>query len=289
MNNNPNDIIKEKSNRLFFLKAILLGIQYAESGKSENIKKIINEEIQNLETSQNNNSISKDSIQNLNNSNEFKMKTMQTLQKYEQILHNLDSQRVSINSQIANLSSHSYLKTLSLNQSQQIQKQIFELKKTILYINKEIEKYSLLHQSVFKMSQQPKISPQENIMKKNKVNNFIDPHKEIYKESKSIKEPFFFNKNDNKNDIKNDKIKSQNKSVSFFPSDVSLTNLSAPLGAKKDENNNSPSSDFSDNNNYSMKNKIMNEEEEEQLNESSDDLLKELQKTFGNLSSLLTH
>ncbi len=265
MNTNPNDIIKEKSNRLFFLKAILLGIQYAESGKSENIKKIINEEIQLLEPSQNNsiNSINKNSVESLNDSNEFKMKTMQTLQKYEQILHNLDSQRVSINSQIANLSSHSYLKTLSLNQSQQIQKQIFELKKTILYINKEIEKYSLLHQSVFKMSQQPKISPQENIMKKNKVNNFIDPHKEIYKESKSIKEPFFFNKND----IKNDKITSQNKSVSFFPS----------------ENNNetSPSSDFSDKN-YSSKNNNYESEE------SSDDLLKELQKTFGNLSSLLT-
>ncbi len=288
MNTNPNDIIKEKSNRLFFLKAILLGIQYAESGKSENIKKIINEEIQLLEPSQNNsiNSINKNSVESLNDSNEFKMKTMQTLQKYEQILHNLDSQRVSINSQIANLSSHSYLKTLSLNQSQQIQKQIFELKKTILYINKEIEKYSLLHQSVFKMSQQPKISPQENIMKKNKVNNFIDPHKEIYKESKSIKEPFFFNKNDNKNDIKNDKITSQNKSVSTESfSALATKRISKPDSVSffPSENNNetSPSSDFSDKN-YSSKNNNYESEE------SSDDLLKELQKTFGNLSSLLT-
>lgn len=284
MNTNPNDIIKEKSNRLFFLKAILLGIQYAESGKSENIKKIINEEIQLLEPSQNNsiNSINKNSVESLNDSNEFKMKTMQTLQKYEQILHNLDSQRVSINSQIANLSSHSYLKTLSLNQSQQIQKQIFELKKTILYINKEIEKYSLLHQSVFKMSQQPKISPQENIMKKNKVNNFIDPHKEIYKESKSIKEPFFFNKNDNKND----KITSQNKSVSTESfSALATKRISKPDSVSffPSENNNetSPSSDFSDKN-YTSKNNNYESEE------SSDDLLKELQKTFGNLSSLLT-
>ncbi len=276
-------ILKEKSNRVFFLKAILLGIQYSESGKADELKIIINQELNKLNSSSTN-------IQPDNHKNEDLIKNnlvqngKLTLQKYEQILHDLNEQRLNINNKISNIQSQSYTRTLSLQQSQLIQKELFSLKKMILVINKEIEKYSLLHQSVFKMTQQPKISSQENIMKKNNVTNYLNPslnniEKNDYSSENlydTSNQPFFYKEsNQNQPQITNSKV---NKSVSFFPPD------------NYNDESDSPTSDVSlnnfSNNNHKNEN-ISKKNDEDDDNIDSNDLLKELQRTFGNLSSLL--
>ncbi len=274
-------ILKEKSNRVFFLKAILLGIQYSESGKADELKIIINQELNKLNSPQSDN-------HNHKNEDLIKNNLVQngklTLQKYEQILHDLNEQRLNINNKISNIQSQSYTRTLSLQQSQLIQKELFSLKKMILVINKEIEKYSLLHQSVFKMTQQPKISSQENIMKKNNVTNYLNPslnniEKNDYSSENlydTSNQPFFYKEsNQNQHQITNSKI---NKSVSFFPPD------------NYNDESDSPTSDVSlnnfSNNNHKNEN-ISKKNDEDDDNIDSNDLLKELQRTFGNLSSLL--
>lgn len=284
---NTNNLLQEKSNRIFFLKAILLGIQYSESGKADELKNTIQQELSRL-TSNSSNQINQTNVttpMTLNNTNNnFIMNNQQTLQKYEQILHELNNQKLTIANKISNISSQSYMKTLSLTQSQQIQKELFNLRKMVLVINKEIEKYSLLHQSVFKMIQQPKVSPQENIMKKNNVKNYLNPSSLNQQSNDSSSNQSFFyhpnqqhnqqqNQQENKQSFENNNLK-KNKSVSFFPPDNN-TEL---------EEDNSPSSNFSNNNELNSNTNSNNDDEEDN---DSNDLLKELQKTFGNLSSLL--
>ncbi len=281
-------LFKEKTNRIFFLKAILLGIEYAESGKGDELKNIIKLELNKLQSDNNNINNNNNNTQNNNTLNplnftEYNPKdniienAKNTLQKYEQILHELNNQKLNISNKISNISSQSYMKTLSLQQSQQIQKELFSLKKMILVLNKEIEKYSLLHQSVFKMTIQPKISPQENIMKKNNNHNYLNPslnnnslQQNIYSQNN---QPFFY-----KNNINNtNESKNSTKSVSFFPPDNNDDDLTS-----------SPSSFNQNNNNLNLKsdNNFDNNNEDIE-DDDSKDLLKELQRTFGNLSSLL--
>jgi hypothetical protein len=298
-------ILKEKSNRIFFLKAILLGIEYSESGKGIELKNTIKSELFKLQNENNNNlnqnNNSSNSFNPLNSSEQFSKDNYiiqngkMTLQKYEQILHELNAQKLNISNKISNTSSQSYMKTLSLQQSQQIQKELFSLKKMQLIVNKEIEKYSLLHQSVFKMTLQPKISPQENIMKKNNNKNYLNPSLNNYNNNNNNIEKIYNNNlsnlsennyNQNNNDFSNQPFFYKNqentnsqsssstiksKSVSFFPPD------------NNEDESNSPSSNSFMNNNIENS----NYENDNDDNDDSKDLLKELQRTFGNLSSLL--
>ncbi len=271
-------ILKEKSNRIFFLKAILLGIEYSESGKGIELKNTIKSELNKLQSD--NHSTLNQNINITNNDlskdNNIIQNGKITLQKYEQILQELNAQKLNISNKISNISSQSYMKTLSLQQSQQIQKELFSLKKMILVINKEIEKYSLLHQSVFKMTIQPKISPQENIMKKNNNKNYLNPslnNQSISSDSDFSNQPFFYNNSINQSSSKS-LNNSKTKSVSFFPPELNNDSYS-------NNNDNTINSEFDDSpssNNYENHNIDLDD---------SNDLLKELQKTFGNLSSLL--
>ncbi len=284
-------ILKEKSNRIFFLKAILLGIEYSESGKGEELKNTIKSELNRLQfenNNQNTSSISSLSTPNFNDisnkDNNIIQNGKMTLQKYEQILHELNAQKLNISNKISNISSQSYMKTLSLQQSQLIQKELFSLKKMQLIINKEIEKYSLLHQSVFKMTQQPKISPQENIMKKNNNNNYLNPSLNNYNNNNINQnnnndfsnQPFFY-KNQHNTNLQSSSSTIKSKSVSFFPPE------------NNEEDSNSPSSNSFINNNTENSNyeNDKNNDNDDDNNDDSKDLLKELQRTFGNLSSLL--
>lgn len=166
------DILKEKSNRLFFLKAILLGIQYGESDKAIFHKKTIQSEIDKLE----NPSLSSSISNGLNQPFIPQEKTEYTIKKYEDILHILDVRRVNLLSQISNLSSTSYSKMLSFQQNQANQLKMNQLKIQFMVTNKEIEKFTLLLQSVKKLNKIPQISSQEPILNKN-ISQTTSPQK----------------------------------------------------------------------------------------------------------------
>ncbi len=301
---NNEKLFQEKSNRIFFLKAILLGIQYSDSGQGESLKMVIQEELNRLLAAEKNNNDSHSKVSSSNHSIQSNIHLNQnqnnqsntlskdelihnaqiTLQKYEQKLHELNSQKNMLSNQISNMGSQSYTKTLSFQQGQQLQKNMTELKKYYLIICKEIEKYSLLHQSVFKMIHQTKISSQENIMKKNNVKNFVNPsyNNQISQQQPNnfnqepSEQPFFYKKNSQNTPSQTTNLLKP-KSVSFFPPDNVIDS----------EESNSPSSNFnthdSSESNISSDNTNSNNDDDE----NSNNLLKELQKTFGNLSSLL--
>ncbi len=225
------EILKEKSSRLFFLKAILLGIQYSESGKGHIYKKTLNDEINKLEDR-----VIPDNDESPNkkiNLQEFQQKTESTITQYENILHNLDVQRVNLSSQMANISSNNYSKTLSFQQNQQNIAKITKLRTSILIINKEIEKYTLLLNNLKRLQSNPHISTQEPIMKKNNNQNYVNPYS-----------------NQRTNPVVENKRIHQTTNINQNPFE--------------DDNINNNDSD-------------------------SDKFLKELQKTFGSLSSLLSN
>lgn len=232
------DILKEKSNRLFFLKAILLGIQYGESDKATFHKKTIQSEIDKLE----NPSLSSSISNGLNQPFIPQEKTEFTIKKYEDILHILDVRRVNLLSQISNLSSTSYSKMLSFQQNQANQLKMNQLKMQFMVTNKEIEKFTLLLQSVKKLNKTQQISSQEPILKKNQSQT------------------------------------SSPQKVHFAPLPPSTKNLqqqSMQEYIKESDNT------FEE---------IYNNPPPPQLQEdekNSDDFIRELQKTFGSLSSLL--
>ena len=229
------DILKEKSNRLFFLKAILLGIQYGESEKSLFHKKTIQSEIDKLE----NPSLSSSFQPGVNQPQIPQEKTEFTIKKYEDILHILDVRRVNILSQITNLSSTSYSKMLSFQQNQANQQKMNQLKMQFMVTNKEIEKFTLLLQSVKKLNKTPQISSQESILKKNTHSP------------------------------------SSNQRVSFAP-------LPTPKNLQQQS-----MQEYVEEVDSTFEEIYDNPKPQEEENKSSDDFIRELQKTFGSLSSLL--
>lgn len=230
------ELLKEKQNRLFFLKAILLGIQYGESEKREFHKQMVTQEIVKIESE--NPQVSSAPIQISTSSpmlnslstgeQSLQQKTALSIQQYEHILNNLYVKRINLQSQMANLSASAYSKTMTLQQNKISIQQIQALRTMLAITLKEIEKYTLLLNSVKKIHANPKISSQEPIMKKNQVRQFVEPSK------------------------------LQQTSMASFQKPISIS--SSPV--QKDE--------------------VVEE------NDDSEDFMKELQKTFGSLSSLLS-
>ena len=236
------DLLKEKQNRLFFLKAILLGIQYGESEKRMFHKQMVEQEIVKIElnsprvttTPISPSSLISNPISNMSfsqseksafiNDQTLQQKTALSIQQYEHILNNLYIKRVNLQSQIGNLSANAYSKTLTLQQNKMSIQQIQALRAMLAITLKEIEKYTLLLNSVKKMNENPKVSSQETIMKKNQVRQFVEPPK------------------------------------------LHQTTFQKPILQKME-----------------IKEEIIEENEED-----PEDFMKELQKTFGSLSSLLT-
>lgn len=230
------ELLKEKQNRLFFLKAILLGIQYGESEKREFHKQMVTQEIAKIESDNPHVSsvpipISTSSpiLNSLSTGEQsLQQKTALSIQQYEHILNNLYVKRINLQSQMANLSATAYSKTMTLQQNKISIQQIQALRTMLAITLKEIEKYTLLLNSVKKIHANPKISSQEPIMKKNQVRQFVEPSK------------------------------LQQTSMTSFQKPVSIS-----TSPKKEE-------------------EVMDEIED------SEDFMKELQKTFGSLSSLLS-
>jgi len=246
------DILREKSNRLFFLKAILLGIQYGESEKRSLHKRIVQEEIFKLESANVKSSVPPHSILPTSKSSSthtptptptipksnptissIQQKSEFMIQRYEDILQELYAKRVTIVSQIGNVSANTYSKTLSLQQNQQNNSKVNQLKVVMAITNKEIEKYTILLNNIKKMKDNPQVSSQ-NILKNNNKNNIQQQNKNIYQHQQPPSNL-------------------QQKSVSSFFEQQ-------PTSFKEVE-----------------------VEEEE----SNEDFMKELQETFGSLSSLL--
>ncbi len=234
------ELLKEKQNRLFFLKAILLGIQYGESEKRLFHKHMVQQEIAKIESenpqvpsvpitpsslltppSPMMNSLS-------TGEQTLQQKTALSIQQYEHILNNLYVKRINLQSQMANLSASAYSKTMTLQQNKISIQQIQALRTMLAITLKEIEKYTLLLNSVKKIHANPKISSQEPIMRKNQVRQFVEPSK------------------------------LQQTSMASFQKPVSIS-----TSPKKEE-------------------EVIDEIED------SEDFMKELQKTFGSLSSLLS-
>jgi hypothetical protein len=225
------DLLKEKQNRLFFLKAILLGISYGESEKRMFHKHMVEQEIAKIESDSPRvstapltpSSLLSSPVSNMADQT-LQQKTALSIQQYEHILNNLYVKRVNLQSQIGNLSATAYSKTMTLTQNKMSLQQIQALRAMLAITLKEIEKYTLLLNSVKKMNENPKVSSQETIMKKNQVKQFVEP------------------------------VKLQQ---------TTFTSFQKPNLPK-------------------MEIKEENEEED------PEDFMKELQKTFGSLSSLLT-
>lgn len=228
------DLLKEKQNRLFFLKAILLGIQYGESEKRMFHKQMVEQEIAKIEsdspristTPLSPSSLLSNPISNMGDQT-LQQKTALSIQQYEHILNNLYVKRVNLQSQIGNLSATAYSKTMTLQQNKVSIQQIQALRAMLAITLKEIEKYTLLLNSVKKMNENPKVSSQETIMKKNQVRQFVEPPK---------------------------------------LQQTTFTSFQKPNLPKME-----------------IKEEIVEENEED-----PEDFMKELQKTFGSLSALLT-
>lgn len=229
------DLLKEKHNRLFFLKAILLGIQYGESEKRMFHKHMVEQEIAKIESDSpristtpiSPSSFLSNPIANMADQS-LQQKTALSIQQYEHILNNLYVKRVNLQSQIGNLSANAYSKTLTLQQNKLSIQQIQALRTMLAITLKEIEKYTLLLNSVKKMNENPKVSSQESIMKKNQVRQFVEPPK---------------------------------------LQQTTMSSFQKPILPKME-----------------IKEEMVEENEEE----DPEDFMKELQKTFGSLSSLLT-
>jgi hypothetical protein len=156
-------VLKDKSNKLFFLKAILLGIQYGQSNKVNHHKQYIENEIQKLERP-----ITQSQQRPLSSTqpiSDLQLKTNFSIKKYQDILQKLEAQRITIQSQIANISQSSYSRTLSFQQNQQNQQFVHRLRAQLLIIHKEMEKYTLLLNNVGKMNQNLIVSPQPSTIR----------------------------------------------------------------------------------------------------------------------------
>lgn len=189
-------ILKDKSNKLFFLKAILLGIQYGQSNKVNQHKTYIENEIQKMERQSTPSLSNSSSQQQQQPISDLQFKMNFSIQKYQDILQKLEAQRIHIQSQIANISQNSYSRTLSFQQNQTNQQLVQRLRANLLFIHKEIEKYSLLLNNVLKMNKNPVVSPQPTSIR----NHIQSPQPHIQQQPP---QPTFVNDNDN-NDIDNE-------------------------------------------------------------------------------------
>ncbi len=287
MNTKIPDILKEKSNKLFFLKAILLGIQYGQSDNSKNYIDMISSEISTLENN-NQNSLKNNSLSSVspnilmsdiknNDINEKKSsiqlnnqlliqneKLMNSIQKYEEIISSVENQKLQLQSTIQNITNLNYRQTLSRNNQVQNMQQINLLKAQIMILNKQIEKYTLLIHHTNKLIQENNNKNSNNISSdKNNI------PKSILK-SNSISFTSLSDNNSNNSNISNisNKDKSPIGSMGKF-----VEKIDDHQSYINEMNNNDYNNDQDDesNNNEDMK----------------EDFLKELQKTFGSLSSLL--
>jgi hypothetical protein len=213
------DILREKSNRLFFLKAILLGIQYAESSQRSEKKKMIEQEILKLESSNTSSPPLSSLTSSLSQPSSILQKTDSSIQRLEELLNELHQKRVAIISQIGNISSSTYSKTLSFQQNQLNIQKMNQLRALYAITNKEIEKFTLHHKKMKELQENPQFTNPSQILKQN---------------------------------IKSSPQLHQQNIQSFIPNPT-------PVPTQTNEDN----------------------------DESSDDFMKELQKTFGSLSSLL--
>jgi hypothetical protein len=224
------DILREKSNRLFFLKAILLGIQYAESSQRSEKKKMIEQEILKLESSATSSaplstltsSFSQSQSPSFSQSSSILQKTDSSIQRLEDILNELYQKRVAILSQIGNISSSTYSKTLSFQQNQLNIQKINQLRALYAITNKDIEKFTLHHKKMKELQENPQFTNPSQILKQN------------------------------------------NKSTSNFQQQNIQSFISTPSHTQIPQQNN-----------------------QDEMEDSNDDFMKELQKTFGSLSSLL--
>ncbi len=161
------DILREKSNRLFFLKAILLGIQYAESSQRSEKKKMIEQEILKLESSATSSPPLSTLTSSFSQSSSISQKTDSSIQRLEDILNELHQKRVAILSQIGNISSSTYSKTLSFQQNQLNIQKINQLRALYAITNKEIEKFTLHHKKMKELQENPQFTNPSQILKQN--------------------------------------------------------------------------------------------------------------------------
>ena len=216
------DILREKSNRLFFLKAILLGIQYAESSQRSEKKKMIEQEILKLESSNTSSPPLSSLTSSLSQPSSILQKTDSSIQRLEELLNELHQKRVAIISQIGNISSSTYSKTLSFQQNQLNIQKMNQLRALYAITNKEIEKFTLHHKKMKELQENPQFTNPSQIIKQN------------------IKSNLQFH---------------QQNIQTFIPNSTLIPQQQTQI--------------------------------QEDNNESTDDFMKELQKTFGSLSSLL--
>ncbi len=161
------DILREKSNRLFFLKAILLGIQYAESSQRSEKKKMIEQEILKLESSATSSPPLSTLTSSFSQSSSISQKTDSSIQRLEDILNELHQKRVAILSQIGNISSSTYSKTLSFQQNQLNIQKINQLRALYAITNKEIEKFTPHHKKMKELQENPQFTNPSQILKQN--------------------------------------------------------------------------------------------------------------------------
>ena len=161
------DILREKSNRLFFLKAILLGIQYAESSQRSEKKKMIEQEILKLESSATSSPPLSTLTSSFSQSSSISQKTDSSIQRLEDILNELHQKRVAILSQIGNIYSSTYSKTLSFQQNQLNIQKINQLRALYAITNKEIEKFTLHHKKMKELQENPQFTNPSQILKQN--------------------------------------------------------------------------------------------------------------------------
>jgi len=133
-NNNINNVLNDSHSKIFFLKAILLGINYGHDKNSEFYKKTIENEITNYNKiiTNDNNIITNDNI--IKRKDIYKKDTIQSpgneiIQYHNKLLH-LNNEKKYIMSYILSLS-----KNYALNNSK-----INILKNSLLYLNKSIDK-----------------------------------------------------------------------------------------------------------------------------------------------------
>lgn len=142
------NILNNKEYKIFFLRAILLGIDYGSSDKVEYYKKNIQNEIYNILKNNRNISNISNNISNIPNN----------ISKYENNIINLEFQKKNIQNSILKLSSNNY----GYNYSR-----INILKNNLIYLNQEIEKNKLFLQKEKKTKNITTDSKNESIYNKN--------------------------------------------------------------------------------------------------------------------------
>lgn len=152
------NILNNNEYKLFFLRAILLGIDYGSSNNPNYYKKNIQNEIFKLLNFKSNNTdsekieIKNNNIKNINNI---------SLTKYENNILNLENQKKYVNNYIIKLSSNNYGFHYS---------KINILKNNLLIINQEIEKNKLLYKKYKETNKQNRVNNSDYINNQKNTN-----------------------------------------------------------------------------------------------------------------------